>query len=428
MALREEPMQLLDQSTFDQLTATAPAWANPLRAAGFERFLASTMPAPNEESWKYVDLDFSLADFSLAERGSPIGGSDEVAAALGDVAGRAMIANGFAETAGSKYATLVTAATSEGEVASLFGTAVDPAVDLFAAAHHAFFRDGVFLRVPAGTAVDRPFYVDVQATGEGTVSFPHVTVVVERDAEASVVIGFRSPEGTRLVVNPHVEVFVRDAGRLKLTTYQRFGADTRAIVHERIVIGRDATVNLGEIGLGGALGRVDLTMEFQGNGGHADLVGAFYGEHDQTLDYRLVMHHVGVSTSSDVFLKGAVQDHAESIFTGLVRIENEASKTSAFETNRNLVLSDGARANSVPNLEILCDDVICGHGSTVGPLDEEPLYYLMSRGLSRPRAARLLVRGFFEEALERLPQPELATPARVAVNRRFITAQQEGRV
>jgi len=421
-------MQLLDQSTFDQLIATAPAWTKSLRSAGFERFAAATMPSSKEESWKYVDLDFALADFSLAEQSEPIGGTDEVAAALGELAGHATIVNGFAATEGSEQATLVTSAAADGEVMSLFGTAVDPEVDLFAAAHHAFFRDGVLLHVPAGSTVERPFYVDVQATGDGTVSFPHVTVVVDRDAEASVVLGFRSPEGARLVANPHVEVFVKDAGRLKLTTYQRFGADTRAIIHERVVMGRDTTVHLGEVGLGAFLGRVDLTMELQGNGGHADLVGAFYGEHDQTLDYRLVMHHVGVSTSSDVFLKGAVQDRAESVFTGLVRIENDASKTSAFETNRNLVLSDGARANSVPNLEILCDDVVCGHGSSVGPLDEEPLYYLMSRGLGRPRAERLLVHGFFEEALLRLPQPELAVPARKAVNRRFVAAQEEGRV
>jgi Fe-S cluster assembly protein SufD len=421
-------MQLLDQSTFDRLNASSPAWAQRVRSAGFQRFIASGMPSSTEESWRYVDLDFSLGEFSLAERGTPIGGTDDVAQALGEVAGRATIVDGYAETVGASQAVLATVSGSDGEIATLFGTAVDPTVDIFAAAHQAFFRDGVFLHVPAGRTIERPFYVDVQATTEGTVSFPHVTIVVDRDAEASVVVGFRSPDGARIVVNPVVEAFVRDAGRLKLSTHQRFGVDTRSIIHERVVVERDATVRLGEIGLGGALGRVDLNMELRGNGSHADLVGAFYGEHDQVLDYRLVMHHLGVSTSSDVFLKGAVQDRAESVFTGLVRIENEASKTSAFETNRNLVLSDGARANSVPNLEILCDDVICGHGSTVGPLDEEPLYYLMSRGLTRPRAARLLVHGFFEEAFDRLPQPELADPARVAVNRLFVTAQQEGRV
>ncbi len=111
-----------------------------------------------------------------------------------------------------------------------------------------------------------------------------------------------------------------------------------------------------------------------------------------------------------------------------MKIVKDIAKVSAFETNRNLVLSEGASAHSVPNLEILSDDVICGHGSTVGPLEGEPLYYLMSRGLSEARAARLLVHGFFEEVINRLPHPALAAPVRTEVNRKFVEAQKEGRV
>lgn len=423
-------MQRLDQTTVDRLNATLPEWVRERRERGFEEFSRRAMPTSKEEVWRYVDLDFALADFSLADEGSAMRETDEVAAALGELAGHASIIDGYATVSRSDdgLLTSLAAGVGDGDLRDVFATGVDVGVDIFSAAHHAFVHDGVFIHVPAGQAVERPFYVDVQATRPGAVSFPHVTIVVEQDAEASVVIGFRSPDGERMVVNPQIEAFVRDAGRLKLSTYQRFGTETRSIIHERVAIGRDATAKLGEVGIGGSLGRLDLDFELTGKGAHTDLVGAFYGEHQQVLDYRLLMHHVGVNTSSDVFLKGAVQDTAESVFTGLVRIEHDAAKTSAFETNRNLVLSDGARANSVPNLEILCDDVICGHGSTVGPLDEEPLYYLMSRGLTRARASRLLIHGFFEEALERLPQPELAIPARAAVNRRFVAAQAEGRV
>ncbi|GBE22758.1 MAG TPA: Fe-S cluster assembly protein SufD [Actinobacteria bacterium] len=425
-------MQPLDQDTLDRLNATALDWVRESRSRGFEQFEKLTMPAPEEEAWRYVNLDFALSDFGLADQGTPMSEPDEVAAALGELAGHATILDGYATVGRCDDAIFTSVAAKLGdgtnELRDVFGTGIDAGADIFSAAHHAFVHDGVFLHVPAGRTVERPFYVDVQATRGGAISFPHITIVVECDAEASIVIGFRSPDGEHIVVNPQIEAFVRDAGRLKLSTYQRFGNETRSIIHDRVVIGRDATAKLGEVGFGGSLGRLDLDLELTGKGAHTDLVGAFYGEHHQVLDYRLLMHHVGVSTSSDVFLKGAVQDTAESVFTGLVRIERDAAKTSAFETNRNLVLSEGARANSVPNLEILCDDVICGHGSTVGPLDEEPLYYLMSRGLSRERASRLLIRGFFEEALDRLPQPELAVPARVAVNRRFVTAQQEGRV
>src|SRR5690606_7463627 len=136
----------------------------------------------------------------------------------------------------------------------------------------------------------------------------------------------------------------------------------------------------------------------------------------------------GKNTSSDVLLKGAVEDSAQSVFTGLIRIEKDAVRTSTFETNRNLVLSENAKANSVPNLEILCDDVICGHGSSVGPLEEEHLYYLQSRGLSKGRAESLLIKSFFQEVIGRLPIQGLEGPISEVVFDRFTSAQAEGRV
>jgi Fe-S cluster assembly protein SufD len=125
-------------------------------------------------------------------------------------------------------------------------------------------------------------------------------------------------------------------------------------------------------------------------------------------------------------LKGALEDESQSVFTGLLRIEKDAQKTSTFETNRNLVLSDNAKANSVPNLEILCDDVICGHASSVGPLEEDHLYYLQSRGLHRERAERLLIRGFFAEVIDRLPIRDIAAQVSDEVFRRFLRAHDRG--
>jgi Fe-S cluster assembly protein SufD len=158
------------------------------------------------------------------------------------------------------------------------------------------------------------------------------------------------------------------------------------------------------------------------------MVGLYFGEGSQTLDYRMLINHSGRNTSSDVFLKGAVEDDAQSVFTGLLRIEKDARRTSTFETNRNLVLSENAKAHSVPNLEILCDDVICGHASSVGPLEEDHLYYLQSRGLSKDRAERLLIKGFFQEVIDRLPIEGLEGPVSEEVFRRFVQAQKEGRV
>ena len=200
------------------------------------------------------------------------------------------------------------------------------------------------------------------------------------------------------------------------------------VVHQRVRLGRDATARVGEVGLGAKLGRLDLGVELVGDGSSSEMVGLYFGEGSQTLDYRMLITHSGKSTSSDVFLKGAVEDEAESVFTGLLRIEKDAVKTSTFETNRNLVLSDNAKAHSVPNLEILCDDVICGHGSSVGPLEEDHLYYLRSRGLTRERAERLLIKGFFQEVIDRLPIHGMEEPISEEVFRRFVEAQEEGRV
>ncbi len=169
-------------------------------------------------------------------------------------------------------------------------------------------------------------------------------------------------------------------------------------------------------------------VDLEGRGSSARVVGTYFGDGEQVMDYRYFMHHAGLDTSSDMFLKGAVEDRALSVFTGLIRIDEGAQRTDAYQTNRNLILSEGAAAQSVPNLEILANDVKCGHGSSVGPLDEEQRYYLMSRGLDRSQADRLQVRGFFEQALTRFPHPEVTDAVREWVNAKYVTAQEEGRV
>jgi Fe-S cluster assembly protein SufD len=255
-----------------------------------------------------------------------------------------------------------------------------------------------------------------------------VQVRVGADAEARVLVAYRSADGARLLMVPKIGLEIGDGGRLRFLSVQGIDHAASLVVHQRAVLGRDATSRIGEIGLGGHLGRLDLGVSLVGDGSSSEVVGLYFGEGDQTLDYRMVIDHQGRSTSSDVFLKGAVEDDAQSVFTGLLRIEKEAARTSTFETNRNLVLSENAKAHSVPNLEILCNDVMCGHASSVGPLEPEHLYYLRSRGLTRERAERLLIRGFFQEVIDRLPIAGLEDPVSDEVFRRFVAAQAEGRV
>ena len=427
-------MLTLDRGTFDQANRDAPDWARSVRARGLEVFEQLDMPSSTEEVWRYVELDFDLADFGLPEApGDRLALDAPARDALGDLAGMAVVVDGFtveAEHDAGEDVTFVPLSRA-GDSAALearFGMGVAPELDRFAAAHHAFSTDGLFLHVPRNRTVGRPFYVEVHATLPGALTLPHLTIAVDEGAEASVIVNYRSPGAVRNLVVPQVEVTAGDGARFRLTSLQEWGYDTTAIAQQRMVAGRDTSVAFGEVGLGAAMSRLHLVTDLAGQGSRADISGVYFGERTQVLDYRYFMNHAAPNTSSDMFLKGAVEDDAQSVFTGLIRIEEEAQKTNAFQTNRNLVLSDGALANSVPNLEILANDVRCGHGSTMGPLDEEQRYYLQSRGLERVAADRLQVRGFFEEAIRKLPEQSLAGPVRDRVNAKYVSAQEEGRV
>lgn len=426
-------MRPLDQSTIERAAETAPSWLADLRQNGFEYFEKLSIPSGSEEEWRYVNLDFEMADFGIPDiAGVPLVEESDISV-LTEYAGIARLIDGFVvdlfcEVPGVVLANLAGNGQDESFFEESLATLIQPDLDIFAAAHQAFATDELVLKVGAGVAVDGPIIVDMQVTQADTISFPHLSIVMEANAEASVIVEMRSPDGQRNVVVPRLELSLGDGARLNLVTSQHWGNATTAITHQAMVVGRDATGRLGEIGLGAKLGRLDLTVDLIGNGSNSELVGLYFGEERQVFDYRVVINHHGKNTRSDVFLKGAVEDEAESVFSGLLKIWPDATRTSTFETNRNLVLSDGAKAHSVPNLEILCDDVICGHGSTVGPLEEEHMYYLMSRGLSRERAQRVLIRGFFDEMIQRLPVSGLEDPVREAVNAKFVKAQSEGRV
>jgi Fe-S cluster assembly protein SufD len=399
----------LTRQTSDSIDASVPVAG---RAAAWELYEELPVPTGADELWRYVDPDLDPTGYSIVDvPGSPLAtdpflNSIEASATAVIIDGRTSVLSGPFLAAGVELLGLVPAS-----------------IDKFAAGHLAFVSDGVVVDVPQGAAVTDPIVVDVQAVTDRAISFPHVTIKLAVNAEASIVLFYRGPSDVNSVVVPQVEVDLADGAHLRLMTVQELGLETYGIVQLRARLARDASFRLGEAGLGGKLGRLDLGVDLDGQGSSAEVMGLFFGHRDQVLDYRINMTHRGRKSTSEVLLKGAVEDQSQSVFAGLVRIEKPAIGTSAFETNRNLVLSADAKAHSVPILEILCDDVMCGHGSSVGPLEEDHLYYLQSRGLSRPRAERLLVRGFFGQVLDRLPIKGLQPALAEVLDRRFVSAE-----
>lgn len=410
--------------------AQDPEWLSQRRDEAAARFESMDPPSTRDEVWKYLDLDFAIEDFSLLSEPGGSGSPDPLRPAVTADISASLTDGWFGGGTDDGQVQVLSLGRAAEEHADRLRSSLEaiPMPDRFAVAADAFGRDGAFVWVSKGAEPVAPIYLDVESVATDAATFPTIVLAVEEGAGGSVIIHLRSEADVHALAVPRIIADVGPSARLAVAVVQRWGYATRSLGQAHVTADRDASVTFAEIGIGGKLSRLRLDTDLVGRGSEARVLGAYFGERDQTLDYRYFMNHIGPNTRSDMFLKGAVEDEALSVFTGLIRIEETGQKTEAFQTNRNLILSEGASAQSVPNLEILANDVKCGHGSTVGPLDDEQRYYLMSRGLDGDQADRLQVRGFFEEVISRLPSESVAAPVRSWINEKYVTAQRQGRV
>ncbi|MCU1448845.1 MAG: FeS assembly protein SufD [Acidimicrobiales bacterium] len=302
----------------------------------------------------------------------------------------------------------------------LIGAVADTSTDAFTALAIAFVTGGALVRVPAGVVVERPLVVVHWIDRDGAAVFPRTVVSLGEDAEATVIERFLSTDVAALV-DPVVELDVGDAARLSYANIQDLGPRVWQTAYQAGRVGRDAFLRSTAVALGGEYARVRTDTRLDGRGGSSQLMAVYFGSGSGMHDFRTMQDHAAPQTTSDLLFKGAVAGTAKSVYTGLIRVRKEAPGTNAFQTNRNLVLSEGAGAESVPNLEIETNDVRCSHASAVGPIDEEQRYYLESRGVPPAVAERLIVLGFFSEVLERLPSASLAATLRRRLEARLTT-------
>jgi Fe-S cluster assembly protein SufD len=226
-------------------------------------------------------------------------------------------------------------------------------------------------------------------------------------------------EGTHLA-DAVTELIVDDAAHVKHVVLQAHASTTWQIALQRATVGRDATLRSSAVALGGSYGRLRAEAWLTGQGASSDLLAVYFGTGTQMLDFRTLQDHDAPRTTSDLLFKGAVDDAAKSVYSGLVHLRPPARRAVANQTNRTLVLAPPpCGAESIPNLKIEANDVKCSHASAIGPIDEDQRYYLATRGISPSDAERLIVFGFFEDVLARLPVPSLAEPLRAAVTAKF---------
>ena len=364
------------------------------RLAAAERFAAASMPTPDEEIWRYSRIDqLDLGDFSPSTCETTVtGGAD-----LDDVVTQGRDGAGGDQADPELFA--------------------DDTPDVFAELNRAFMAP-VVVRVPANRSVSEPIVVTHTISGDGSAVFPRLVIDAGENCDVTVVERFVAADGAdddATLVVPVLQVHAAQAARVRYLAINEVGAKTWQIGNQQSVGERDSTTLLATVTLGGEYVRARTEARLAGQGGSTRQVALYFAGGDQMHDFRTIQDHDAPNTTSDLLFKGAVQDHAASVYTGNIVIREHAGGTTADQTNRNLTLSDGAWAESVPNLDIRTNDVKCSHASTVGPIDEDQRFYLESRGVRPEVAERLVVLGFFDEVIAQLPAGDITTDLRQRV-------------
>ena len=375
------------------------------------------LPSESEEVWRYSRIsELDLDAYEPVPAGAPVdaGIPDELVAvvdAAGPAAAVVVVRNGRVGHVDIND-DRVTVDTETGDDLGI-GEA-----DVFTDLNRRHGAETVVVRIRNGAVVEQPIVVLTWVDGKDGPSaavFPRLVVQAGEASQATVLDHVASPADAHALIVPVVELDVADAANLSYLNVQELGPSVWQVAYQASRVGRDATLNSSLVALGGDYARVRADSRLTGQGGTSNLLAVYFGDGGQMHDFRTMQDHDAPKTTSDLLFKGAVEDRAHSVYSGLIRVRKGAAGTNAFQTNRNLVLSEGARADSVPNLEIEENEVSCSHASAVGPVDEEQRYYLEARGVPPEVADRLIVLGFFDEIVQRTPIAGLRPRLRRAV-------------
>ncbi len=398
-----------------------PAWLRDRRLDAWEAFLRLPLPSLTDEEWRRTDLSGLDLD-ALRPLSSPPGTQKarppaQLMALIGDpgeAAGLRLILDGAQiqsrlapdlARAGVVFTSLDEAVRTHADlVRDHLGSVVRQDENKYRALHAALWSGGSFLYVPPGVEVDLQLVAGTWLDQDGVAYFPHTLIVAGEQSRITLIEAWGSTSRSEKSLVDHVvEIIPRDGARIRYVSLQDWGRNLWELGIVRAALPRDSTVNTLMVAFGAGLVKTNVESRLVGPGSTSEMLGVLFGDGTQHFDYHTLQEHVAPSTTSDLLYKGALKDKARSVFAGLIRADHGAQKTNAFQLNRNLILSEGARADSMPKLEIMANDLRCTHGASTSRLNEEQIFYLMSRGLPRPAAIRMMIDGFFAEIFDRIP-------------------------
>jgi len=422
-----------NQESFDLFLAgrTEPNWLVDQRRAAWQVFCESKLPDRSLEEWMRTDIRlFKLDRFDIPDRDSS--GEDVPSALLNQgvqLGGSTLAHNGHTLHVnmdekwlgrGVLFGALDQMLTDHGEVLRPYfmSRAFDPHYDKFASLHGSCWSSGTVLYVPRGVVVDEPFHV-FSALSNGGSDLGHLLVILEEGAEATLLNETASSgqedDGFHCGAT---ELIVGAGAHLRFVSLQNWNDRVWHFAHQKAIVERDASLQWTIGALGSRLAKVNQHVELAGAGATCQVNGTMFTEGRQHLSYHTKQHHVAPSCRSDFLYKAALQDKSRTVWRGVIKVDPQAQQTDGYQRNDNLLLSDNARADAIPGLEIEADDVRCTHGSTTGRVDDEMIFYAQSRGFTKKEAVRMIVTGFFQQIFDRITIESVRNALGLAISRR----------
>jgi Fe-S cluster assembly protein SufD len=414
--------QHLDQRSY------LPEWWLEAKRAAWNTYHSLPYPSRSDERWRFSNLQgLDLENYLLPEDHSSLvphlpefPHTSEIIFSNRQVVGRSTMPAEFSSR-GVIFCPLDEALRDHGELVRRHFQShpANLGSEKFVALNVAFTAAGSFLYVPKGVEVTLPFVVQHTLTGDRIATFPHTIVVLEERAKATLVEFFVSGDSAAHLVSGVNDLHAGPGAQLTYVGTQNWSRDTLAFQTNSITAQRDARVLSLNVHLGGRQARHESHSRLQGPGAHSEMLALTVATGQQEFDQRTLQTHQAPNTSSNLLYKNALVDTAKTIFSGLIVVEPDAQKTDAYQSNRNLMLSETAEANSLPGLEIQANDVRCTHGSTTSRVEPEQEFYLRSRGIHQKIAHELIVFGFFEEVLNKLENDDLHAVLRDLIQAKF---------
>ena len=391
-----------------------PGWLSDQRRQAWRTYCERDLPHRREEEWMRTNIRY----FKLEEYGIPSGdGSGDAATPLltegVNLGGQNSSINGVSKSSkiqeqwsekGVIFGNLAEVAREHSDLVQkyLFQGVVDPHFDKFSALHASCWTSGTFLYVPRGVNVDQPFH-SLSTISQNGVDLGHTLVVVEEGAEVTFLNEMRcAHEKDSGLYCGATELIIQNNARLRFVNLQDWSQNVWHFAHQSAKVGRDASLQWTVGALGSRLAKVNQKVSLEGVGAECQVNGVMFTENKQHLSYHTLQHHVAPHCRSDFLYKAALQDTSRTVWRGMIKVDEQAQKTDGYQRNDNMLLSQRARADAIPGLEIEADDVRCTHGATTGRVDEELIFYAQSRGFTRREAIRLVVTGFFQQVFDRI--------------------------